>query len=42
MAGPSRVTDPDGTAWTVRTRWFPWRRALSLRTMWHSAPARLE
>lgn len=38
MAGPSRVTDPDGKTWTVRTRWFPWRRALSLRAMWHSTP----
>jgi hypothetical protein len=38
MAGPSRVTDPDGNAWTVRRRWFPWRRALSLRALWHSTP----
>jgi hypothetical protein len=22
----------------VRRRWFPWRRALSLRTLWHSTP----
>lgn len=38
MTGPSRVTGPDGTSWTVRRRWFPWRRALSLRTLWHSTP----
>jgi hypothetical protein len=38
MAGPSRVTGPDGEAWTVRRRWFPWRRALSLRALWHSTP----
>ena len=38
MAGPSRVTGPDGTVWTVRRRWFPWRRALSLRALWHSTP----
>jgi hypothetical protein len=38
MARPSRVTGPDGEAWTVRRRWFPWRRALSLRALWHSTP----
>lgn len=38
MTGQSRVTDPDGKAWTVRRRWFPWRRALSLRSIWHSTP----
>jgi hypothetical protein len=38
MAAPSRVTDPDGTMWTVRRRWMPWRRALSLRALWHSTP----
>jgi hypothetical protein len=38
MAIPSRVTDPDGATWTVRRRWFPWRRALSLRALWHSTP----
>jgi hypothetical protein len=38
MAGPTRVTDPDGKAWTVRRRWFPWRRALSLSALWHSTP----
>lgn len=32
------MTDPDGKAWTVRRRWFPWRRALSLRALWHSTP----
>ena len=32
------MTGPDGTAWTVRRRWFPWRRALSLRSLWHSTP----
>jgi hypothetical protein len=38
MAGPSRVTGPDGKTWTVRRRWFPWRRALSLRALWLSTP----
>jgi hypothetical protein len=38
MAGLSRVTGPDGKAWTVRRRWFPWRRALSLQALWHSTP----
>jgi len=38
MADQFRVTDPDGKAWTVRRRWFPWRRALSLRSVWHSTP----
>ena len=38
MAGSSRVTEPNGKAWTVRRRWFPWRRALSLRSLWHSTP----
>jgi hypothetical protein len=37
MAGPSRVNGPDGKV-TVRRRWFPWRRALSLRSLWHSTP----
>jgi hypothetical protein len=32
------VTDPDGKVWTVRRRWFPWRRALSLRALWHNTP----
>ena len=32
------VIDPDGKTWTVRRRWFPWRRALSLRSLWHSTP----
>jgi hypothetical protein len=38
VAGLSQVTDPDGKAWMVRRRWFPWRRALSLRSIWHSMP----
>jgi len=38
MTGSSRVTGPDGKPWTVRRRWFPWRRALSLRALWHSTP----
>jgi hypothetical protein len=38
MAGASRVTGPDGKTWTVRRRWFPWRRALSLRALWHGTP----
>ncbi|HEX2284990.1 MAG TPA: hypothetical protein VHI10_09225 [Mycobacterium sp.] len=32
----TRVTAPDGSAWTVRRRWYPWRRALSLQAIWHS------
>jgi hypothetical protein len=38
MAGIARVTAPDGSTWTVRRSWFPWRRALSLQTIWHSTP----
>ena len=38
MTSQSQVIDPDGKAWTVRRRWFPWRRALSLRSIWHSTP----
>jgi hypothetical protein len=38
MAGPATVTDPDGKKWSVRRRWFPWRRALSLTAIWHSLP----
>jgi hypothetical protein len=38
MAGQSSVTDPDAKPWTVRRRWFPWRRALPLRSVWHSTP----
>lgn len=36
MAG---VTAPDGSAWTVRRRWYPWRRALSLKALWNSTPS---
>ncbi|PXX00885.1 hypothetical protein C8E89_13127 [Mycolicibacterium moriokaense] len=32
------MTAPDGKGWTVRRRWFPWRRALSVRSIWHSTP----
>jgi hypothetical protein len=38
MTGQSTVTDREGKAWTVRRRWFPWRRALSVRSIWHSTP----
>jgi hypothetical protein len=38
MAGMARVTAPDGSTWTVRRRWYPWRRALSLQAIWHSTP----
>jgi hypothetical protein len=38
MAGIARVTAPDGSTWTVRRRWFPWRRALSLQAIWHGIP----
>ncbi|SOJ55315.1 hypothetical protein MSIMFB_02804 [Mycobacterium simulans] len=31
-----RVLAPDGSAWTVRRRWWPWRRVLSLRAIWYS------
>ncbi len=34
----SSVVDPDGVQWTVRRRWYPWRRALSLRDLWSSTP----
>jgi hypothetical protein len=32
------VVDPGGVQWTVRRRWYPWRRALSLRDLWSSTP----
>jgi hypothetical protein len=38
MTGQSRVTDPEGKAWIVRRRWFPWRRLLSLRAIRHGLP----
>jgi len=31
------AVDPDGIEWSVRRRWYPWRRALSLRDLWSSA-----
>ena len=34
----STAVDPDGVEWSVRRRWYPWRRALSLRDLWSSAP----
>jgi hypothetical protein len=34
----SSAVDPDGVEWTVRRRWYPWRRALSLRDLWSSTP----
>ena len=30
--------DPEGVAWSVQRRWYPWRRALSLREIFHSTP----
>ena len=33
-----RIVAPDGAIWTVRRRWLPWRRPVSLREMWHSSP----
>ncbi len=39
MTGRSRVVGPDGVAWTVRRRWFAWRRALGLREVWYSSTA---
>ncbi|KAA0099920.1 hypothetical protein CIW49_10265 [Mycolicibacterium sp. P1-18] len=33
----STVVDPGGVEWSVRRRWYPWRRALSLRDLWSSA-----
>ena len=32
------VTSPDGVRWTVRRRWYPWRRAMSIRDTWNSTP----
>lgn len=37
-----QLVAPDGAIWTVRRRWLPWRRPISLREMLHSpsnAPA---
>ena len=34
----STAVDPDGVEWSVRRRWYPWRRALSLRDLWSSTP----
>lgn len=31
-----RLVTPDGATWTVRRRWLPWRRPISLREMLHS------
>jgi hypothetical protein len=38
MAGMARVSAPDGSTWTVRRRWYPWRRALGLQAIWHGIP----
>lgn len=35
----STAVDPDGVEWSVRRRWYPWRRALSLRDLWSASPA---
>ena len=35
----SSAVDPDGVEWAVRRRWYPWRRALSLRDLWSAAPS---
>lgn len=32
----AEVTAADGSTWTVRRRWYPWRRALSLQAIWYS------
>jgi len=34
----STAVGPDGVEWSVRRRWYPWRRALSLRDLWSSTP----
>lgn len=34
-----RIQGPDGATWTVRRRWLPWRRPISLREMLHSPSA---
>lgn len=34
----STAVDPDGVEWSVRRRWYPWRRALSLRDLWSATP----
>lgn len=31
-----QLVAPDGATWTVRRRWLPWRRPISLREMLHS------
>ena len=31
-----RLVAPDGATWTVRRRWLPWRRPISLREMMHT------
>ena len=31
-----RLVAPDGATWTVRRRWLPWRRPISLREMMQS------
>jgi len=31
------AVDPAGVEWSVRRRWYPWRRMLSLRDLWSSA-----
>ena len=36
--GSEDVVDPDGVTWSVRRRWYPWRRALSLRDLWDATP----
>lgn len=37
MAG-RKVVDPSGATWTVRHRWYPWRRALSFREAMTNEP----
>ncbi|MET0476082.1 MAG: hypothetical protein ABW001_15730 [Mycobacterium sp.] len=34
----SSAVDPDGVHWSVRRRWYPWRRALSLRDLLSATP----
>lgn len=34
----STAVDPDGVEWSVRRRWYPWHRALSLRDLWSATP----
>lgn len=40
VSGRVRVKGPDGNAWTVRRRWFPWQPALLLKKVLAEHPRR--